>query len=133
MNIITSLAQESFLKGFEEGYKEGYKEGFKRGFEEGMKKGKYKVEVIAIRNMTQYKIEISMMAFILDITIENIQEIQQELEKEVEIIIALDKKQTLVRIAKRLKVSEWLVEVLQELQKSGYKREKVQIQASSSS
>jgi len=100
-----------------EGFQIGFLEGEQKGIQKGRQEEAYKKDVIAIRNMTQQKFEISMIALVLDITTGYVQQIQKDLKKEATIIAALAKKQSPARIAKRLKVSEWLVEVIQEIQK----------------
>ena len=131
MNTLTLLREEGrlmgLLEGIEEGRKEGKQIGIKEGKQQGIKEGKqigiketeYKKDVIAIRNMTLKKLEPTVIAEFLSLTIKHVQQIQKELKKETSIFAALAKKQkqSPAQIAKRLKVSEWLVEVLQEVQK----------------
>ena len=131
MNTLTLLREEGrlmgLLEGIEEGRKEGKQIGIKEGKQIGIKEGKqigiketeYKKDVIAIRNMTLKKLEPTVIAEFLSLTIKHVQQIQKQLKKETSIFAALAKKQkqSPAQIAKRLKVSEWFVEVLQEVQK----------------
>ena len=95
----------------------GRQEGIKLGEKKGIRKGDYKKDVIAIRNMTLKKFPLTTITEILGITKSYVQKIQKALKKEADILAALAKKQTPTAIAKKLKVSVWLVEVLQELKK----------------
>jgi len=67
--------------------------------------------------MTLKKLQATVIAEFLSLPIKYVQQLQKELKKETNIVAALAKKQSPARIAKKLKVSKWLVEVLQELQK----------------
>jgi len=87
------------------------------GRQEGLKVGKYKKEVIAIRNMTLKKVSAVDIAEFLSLSLEYVQQIQKVLKKEPSVIAALAKKQSPARIAKRMKISVWLVEVIRDLQK----------------
>jgi len=96
---------------------EGKQEGLKVGKQLGLEEGEYKKEVIAIRNMTLKKVSAVDIAEFLSLSLEYVQQIQKVLKKEPSIIAALAKKQLPTRIAKKMKVSVWLVEVIRDLQK----------------
>ena len=98
--------------------------GFEKGRKEGKQEGKYKNNVIAIRNMSHQKFEITTITLVLDITTESVKKIQAELLLEPKILAALAKKQSPARIAKSLKVSVWLVEVIRDLQKKSRRSNK---------
>ena len=102
----------------EEGKQEGLKVGKQLGLEEGEEKGKYKKEVITIRNMTLKKVSAVDIAEFLSLSLKYVQQIQKALKKEASIIAALAKKQLPAGIAKKMKVSVWLVEVVRDLQKN---------------
>ncbi len=99
----------------EEGKEIGIEIGTLLGMEKGISKGIYKKEIIAIRNMTIKQLEIATIAEFLAITKDHVEKIQKELLMEAKILALLSKKQAVAKIAKKLKVSEWLVEVIGEL------------------
>jgi len=113
MSTLNMLREE----GREEGKQEGLKVGKQLGLEEGLKVGKYKKEVVAIRNMTLKKVSAVDIAEFLSLSLKYVQQIQKVLKKEASIIAALAKKQLPTRIAKKMKVSVWLIEVIRDLQK----------------
>jgi len=89
----------------------------KEGIEEGIQKGLYKAAVITIRNMTRKKLEVALIAELSSNSIPFVKNIQKELKQEAKIKALLVKKQKTTKIAKQLKVSEWLVEVIRDLKK----------------
>ena len=101
---------------YEQLIQEGMEKGIEKGVEQGKKEEGYKKDVIAIRNMTFKKFSLTTIVEILGVKKEYVQQIQKGLKKEKRIIDALSKKQTPEQIAKQLKVSAWLVEVIQKLQ-----------------
>jgi len=78
-------------------------------------RGEYKFLVRTIRKMTSKKFDAVTIAELLEKSVEEIQKIQKELKKESKIIATLKKKQTIPAIAKKLKVSKWLVETIHEI------------------
>lgn len=96
-------------------YDQLIKEGMEKGIEKGLRKGQFKLLAIAIRKMTIKKFKSSMIAEIVDKPVSEIKKIQKELTQETKILAALKERQTIPAIATQLKVSEWLVETIQEL------------------
>ena len=92
------------------------------GKEIGIEKGIYKKEMIAIRNMTIKQLDVGTIAEFLAITNEHVETIQKDLLMETQILALFSKKHSVAKIAKKLKVSEWMVEVIGELKKNEDKK-----------
>lgn len=112
--IVSGSLYDRLIK---EGMEKGIEKGMEKGIEKGMEKGQFKTLAIAIRKMTIKKFALPMISEILEKPVSEIKKIQKELKQETKILAALKKKQTIPAIAKKLKVSEWLVETLQEISK----------------
>lgn len=97
--------------------KEGRAEGIEEGLLKGIKEGQYKKSITIIRNMTLKKLDIPFIAEISGNNIIFIQQVQKDLKLEGKIKTLLKKKETPAAIAKKLKVSEWFVEVIRDLSK----------------
>ena len=93
------------------------KEGREEGLEEGIEKGQYKTSIITIRNLTLKKFDIPFIAEVSGNTITFVKQVQKDLKLEDKIKTLLKKKETPAAIAKKLKVSEWFVEVIRDLGK----------------
>ncbi|MFK7979638.1 MAG: hypothetical protein AB8G86_06630 [Saprospiraceae bacterium] len=89
----------------------------KEGREEGIEEGQYKKSITTIRNMTLKKLDILSIAEFSDNTIAFVKQVQNELKLEGKIKTLLTKKESPAAIAKKLKVSEWFVEVIRDLGK----------------
>lgn len=89
----------------------------KEGRAEGIEEGQYKKSITIIRNMTLKKLDIPFIAEISGNNIIFIQQVQKDLKLEGKIKTLLKKKETPAAIAKKLKVSEWFVEVIRDLSK----------------
>lgn len=97
------------------GVKIGLMEGLWEGLEKGLEKGKLKKDIIAIRNMLKKKFPVLEIANLLEIAPEVVLDFQKQLKKEPKITEALKaEKPETAGIAKKLKVSPLLVEVIQE-------------------
>jgi len=114
--VSGSLYEQLIQEGKEKGIIEGKEKGIIEGIKKGKKEGEYKKNVVAIRNMTLKKFDLMTIVEILVIEKEYIRQIRKELKKEKRIITALSKNQRPKQIAKQLKVSVWMVEVIKELQ-----------------
>ena len=98
-------------------YLQGKQKGESEGIEQGIERGKLKKSILAIRNMLQKDFELSLIAEILSVEKEFITQIQEELKQENFILQRLKKRQQVKTIAKALKVSPLLVEVIKEMNK----------------
>ncbi|MEM1121150.1 MAG: hypothetical protein AAGJ18_11930 [Bacteroidota bacterium] len=103
-------------------YEQLINEGREEGLEEGLEKGRFINAVIAVRKMTIKKFDVAVIAELLDKKVNEIKKIQKELKQEGRIKTALKKEKAIPEIAKKLKVSEWLVEAIQEIVKPKSKK-----------
>ena len=97
------------------GIKRGEEKGIEKGIEQGIEKGILKKSIIGIQNMTEKKMDKSLIADVLELKLTFVNQIQKNLLKKEEIFKLLKKKDNTVEaIAKKLKVHPILVEILKE-------------------
>lgn len=100
-----------------QGKQKGESEGLEKGLEQGIEQGKLKNSILAIRNMLQKGFDTALITEILSVEDTFIAQIQLELKQEKLILQRLKKRQRIKTIAKALKVSPLLVEVIKEIAK----------------
>ncbi len=101
--IIDFKIEEDFL----------YQRGEREGLEKGLEKGREEQAVTAIYNMRHKGFDVSAIAEVLEVSTEFVQEIFEQIKKEPKIQAGLKAgKSKPSTIAKRLKVSPFLVEVI---------------------
>lgn len=98
-------------------YLQGKQKGESEGLEKGLEQGKLKKSILAIRNMLQKGFDTALITEILSVEDTFIAQIQLELKQEKLILQRLKKRQRIKTIAKALKVSPLLVEVIKEIAK----------------
>lgn len=117
MSTLALIKKEGREEGLEVGFLKGIEEGLEKGVQKGKKEGQYKNSIITIRNLTLKKFDIPFIAEVSGNTIAFVKQVQKELKLEGKIKTLLTKKETPAAIAKKLKVSEWFVEVIRDLGK----------------
>ncbi|MCU0347477.1 MAG: hypothetical protein MUC59_11065 [Saprospiraceae bacterium] len=96
----------------------GMEEGMEKGLEKGMEEGEYRKNIIGIRNMTYKKFEGDVIAELLAVPVSLVLDVQKQLKKEPEITAALQRpRASVATIAKRMKVSQMLVQVIKDTSK----------------
>ncbi len=93
-----------------------YLQGKQKGESEGARKN----SIFSIRNMIHKDFKLELITEILNVNKEFIVQIQQELKQEKSILQRLKKRQQIKTIAKALKVSPLLVQVIKEINKNKY-------------
>lgn len=111
-------------KGEAAGVLKGIEQGIEQGKEKGEERGKLKSNILAIKNMLEKKFEVPLIAEVLSLEKKLVLQIQKELSKETAILTRLKKKQKIKTIAKAVKVSELLVEVIAEIETNKKKQKK---------
>ena len=90
----------------------GEEKGMEKGIKEGIEKGKELNTIIAIRNMLGKKLDIHLIAEILEVETSFVQKVKRQLQKEAQIAEALKSAATIETVAKKLRVLPTLVEVV---------------------
>lgn len=96
-------------------YDKAIKKGIEHGIEQGTKKGDFIRLVISIQRMTLKELDITFIAEINDISKEEVQTIQKDLQKSEAILKQLSKGKTISDIASKHKVSNWFIEAIRQI------------------
>ena len=111
-DIVRQIEEDEM---FQMGTKQGLEQGLEKGLEQGLEKGKQKQAIVGIINMANKGFDINMTAEVLEVEPDFVAAILKEYKKKKEIMALLKKRGADVeRIAKKLKVSPILVEVVKE-------------------
>ena len=104
-----------YLRGEAKGVAKGEARGEAKGEARGKIKGEIKKSILGTKKMLDKQFDILLITELLDLEEAFVLQIQKELAEQKNILLRLKKGQKVKKIAKTLKVSELLVEVLKEL------------------
>lgn len=115
-NVRNMVISEEFVKALQKD--DAFILGEEKGMEKGMEKGKLLTAIVGIRNMTKKGFDANVIAELLEIGLPMVQDIQSQLGKEAQIITMLASPRASAKsIAKKLAVSQQLVQVIKDAQK----------------